>query len=141
MDKKTDLPKDTGLANGPSGEAMISKVVHWLASFLSHEPSFQLNPLQWRMRTNASDLQKIQTEDCAPYIITNAMFLAFGYGINYHGFTFVEDHQNRMEARRRRIAQDLMYGGFKPYKNAGEAADNEQYYPILNTPPTARAED
>lgn len=93
------------------------------------------------MRTGASDIQSIQGEDCAQYVITNAMFLAFGYGINYHGLTFVWDHQDRMEARRRRISQDLMCGGFKPYNIAGKAADNEQYYPIIDTPPTAQEDE
>jgi hypothetical protein len=120
---------------------LVSKVLHWLALYLHEDIDHEFKLSEWRMRTDALEIQDKDREDCAQYVITHAMYLAFGYGIKYHGTTFVWNHRSRMEARRRRIAQDLLSRGFTHYDSRGSSADNEQYYPVLDTPPTAWAED
>jgi hypothetical protein len=46
-----------------------------------------------------------------------------------------------METRRRRITIDIMIGGFKHNKSIGDFAENQQYYPILDSSPMAWAKD
>ena len=88
------------------------------------------------MRTGASEIQANNVEDCAHYVINRATYLAFGYGIKWHGATFACDHRKCIDARQRRTAQDLMNRGFTHYM-----VDNEQYYTVRDTPPTAWRDD
>ncbi|KAG4434858.1 hypothetical protein IFR05_009652 [Cadophora sp. M221] len=120
---------DTGLPNSPrsGGSRCLPYIFAWLASFLGNS----FFPYDWRLRTNAGHVQERSRGDCAIYTATHAQCLAFGYGITD---AFPSDHQTKILNRRRRYVQDLMYQGFEDFKD-GER--NTQYYPLLDSKPTA----
>ncbi|KAJ5054835.1 uncharacterized protein L3040_001098 [Drepanopeziza brunnea f. sp. 'multigermtubi'] len=94
---------DTGLPNSPrsSGSKCVPHIFAWLAEFLGSE--FQ--PCEWKLRTGAAHVQERFRGDCAIYTVTHTMCLAFGYGI---AGAFPDDHQDRIQDRRRRYVQDLI---------------------------------
>ncbi|KAH9223110.1 hypothetical protein DL95DRAFT_498062, partial [Leptodontidium sp. 2 PMI_412] len=120
---------DTGLPNSPrsAGSRCVPHIFAWLASFLGNS----FFPYDWRLRTDAGHVQERSRGDCAIYTVTHAQCLAFGYGITD---SFPSDHQTKILNRRRRYVQDLMYQGFVDFKDGEE---NTQYYPLLDTKPTA----
>lgn len=70
------------------------------------------------------------------------MALAFGYGYGIPVGAFPTDHQHKIIKRRKRYVQDLMYGGFKLYKEGDEdGMRNCQYYPLIDRKPEAKQED
>ncbi|PVH86689.1 hypothetical protein DL98DRAFT_582638 [Cadophora sp. DSE1049] len=120
---------DTGLPNSPrsAGSRCVPEIFAWLSAFLGN--SFL--PYEWRLRTDAGHVQERSRGDCAIYTVTHAQCLAFGYGIKD---SFPSDHQTKILNRRRRYVQDLMYQGFTDFQ---DGAENTQYYPLLDTKPTA----
>ncbi|KAL2076153.1 hypothetical protein VTL71DRAFT_1096 [Oculimacula yallundae] len=124
---------DTGLPDSPrsAGSKCVPKLVAWLAAFL-HTSFIQYD---WRLRVDAGHPQDRNRGDCAIYTVTHAQCLAFGYGLTD---SFPPEHQKMMVPRRRRYVQDLMYEGFADFEH-GSA--NTQYYPLLDTMPTALEDD
>lgn len=119
----------SGLSNSPrsAGSKCVPYIFAWLASFLGTA----FLPYDWRLRTDAGHVQERSRGDCAIYTGTHAQCLAFGYGLTG---AFPSDHQTKILNRRRRYVQDLMYQGFKDFE---VGAENTQYYPLLDTKPTA----
>ncbi|CZT40018.1 uncharacterized protein RSE6_00080 [Rhynchosporium secalis] len=120
---------DTGLPNSPrfAGSNCVQYLFAWLSDYLGGT----FLPYDWRLRTDAGHVQERSRGDCAIYTVTHAQCLAFGYGISD---AFPCDHQKKILNRRQRYVQDLMYQGFADFELGSE---NTQYYPLLDTKPTA----
>ena len=76
-------------------DSKMGVVFHLLAEHLGED----FKPFEWRVRQGHSPHQG-DTDDCAVYVMTNAMFIALGYPIDYVG--------GCMLRRRQRIAIDLL---------------------------------
>jgi hypothetical protein len=49
---------------------MLEKVLKWVITFLRQDSNRQFKPMDWHMRTDASDKQNPESNDCAQYVIT-----------------------------------------------------------------------
>jgi hypothetical protein len=66
--------------------------------------------------------------------MTHALYLAFGYGINWGKDTFIPGHQDKMLDRRYRIIEELVsHWVHGPTTPVGSKLCE---YPVFNTPPT-----
>ncbi len=112
----------------PDGSKIVPAIFLWLAYFLQDD----FLPFEWQLRNDAGHMQRNLGGDCGVYTVTTAMSLAFGY----HLGAFPEGHQARALFRRRTYVQDLMLEGFE-FWNKDPNNPNWQYYPLLDTKPTA----
>lgn len=133
---------DTGLPDSPrsDGAHCLPQLFSWLATLIGQDSETPFIPSEWTLRTGAGRLQNLWRGDCGIYTVTHAMTLAFGYGYGIPVGAFPTDHQHKIIKRRKRYVQDLMFGGFRLYKE-GNKEGNCQYYPLIDKKPEAREED